>query len=124
MNLKLGTIVLHPRMAWVNEFTRSRVLYDTQITLTGHLLVQYGLKQGGIPIQLKGGPATRELLTRLHALQEQMECMPLRLQDGRMFDVVFAGSEAIKINPIGMYHAPTVSDLYELEINLVSIIEE
>ena len=119
--LTLDTVVLNPRMAWVDEFSESEVLSNTQHALDGSLIVQYGMRKGGVPMTLKGGATTRFTLSALHTLQKLMKVCILTMQDGREFNVVFDGHKAIVPTPIGQYHDTSIDLYYELELHLVQI---
>ena len=119
--LTLDTVVLHSRMAWINEYAESTVISNTQHALDGSLIVQYGNRKGGIPMILKGGPTTRFTLGALHTLQKLMKVCILTMQDNRVFNVVFDGKNAIIPTPIGQYHDTSMNLYYELELHLVQI---
>ncbi len=120
-NLSIDTVILHSRMAWVNEFSESTVLSNVNYGLDGTMVVQYGDRKGGIPMTLKGGAYTRATITALHVLQKLMKTYILTMQDGRTFTVVFDGSNAISPTPIGNYHDITMELYYELELSLLQI---
>jgi len=117
----LDSITLHPRMAWVDEYTENQVVFDLEYTLDGTPIVQYGKRRGGVPITLKGGAATRTTLQELHALQALMKVCTLTLQDGRSFSVIFAGKNAIVPTAIGEYHDVSMVLYYELELKLIQV---
>ena len=120
-DLSIDTVILHSRMAWVNEFSESTVLSSVAYGLLGNLIVQYGDRKGGIPMTLKGGAYTRATLIALHNLQKLMKTYTLTMPDGRIFTIIFDGKNAIRPTPIGEYHDITMELYYELELSLIQI---
>ena len=119
--LTLGSVTLHPRMAWVNEFDQSTDNVSRVRTLSGKLIAQHGTDNGGRSIILSGGAAQRSLLDDLRVLQNTGNTHTLTLQDGRTFSVEFEGQDSLKATPIGKYHNPTDDDYFELEIDLIEV---
>jgi len=120
-NLTIDAVLLHSRMAWVDEFEESTILSTIKYALDGTLIVQYGARKGGVPMTLRGGQHSRATIIALHDLQKLMKTCTLTMQDGRIFSVLFADSNAIRPTPIGEYHDITMELYYELELSLIQI---
>lgn len=122
MSITLGSITLHPRMAWSDEFIIGDISSSEIRTLSGKLVRQHGTKLGGRPITLSGGFAKRSLLDSLRTLQSQAVKTTLTLQDARTFLTEFAGEDAISVTSVGEYHNPTDDDYFELELKLIEVV--
>ena len=122
MTLTLGSITLHPKMAWTDEFVAGDAVYSDVITLSGKLVRQHGIRSGGRPITLVGGYATRSLLVDLQALQNLAVPTTLTLQDGRTFLTEFKDANSVIATPVGEYSTPTDDDYYALQLNLIEVV--
>lgn len=119
------SLILPADMRWMDEFDWVKVAQTSpEYTLSGSLLVQYGVKLAGRPITLGGDWAwvPRSVVRTLHdwagvpALR-----LDLSLPDGRDFVVAFALA-GIKAQPVRFAAPLADEDAYTLEISLMTMV--
>ena len=118
-NITLNSITLPNEMTWEDEFADSSRQESDVRTLSGDLIRQTGVKDGGRSIHLIGGWITRTTVLALKALQDTGATATLTLHDSRTFTVYFADASALSVTPVINYHTPASTDYYTLELRLI-----
>lgn len=95
--MMLDSIELDDQLEWADEFEWDAVAQERERTITGHLVVQEGLKVHGRAITLRsnGGVWTPlSVVRQLEVLRDQVaKVMHLVLPDGRDFHVMWRRAE-------------------------------
>ncbi|MCY1356619.1 hypothetical protein D9M68_566230 [compost metagenome] len=95
--MMLDSIELDDQLEWADEFEWDAVAQERERTITGHLVVQEGVKVHGRPITLRsnGGAWTAlSVVRQLEVLRDLVsKVMQLVLPDGREFYVMWRRAE-------------------------------
>lgn len=121
----LGGIAIPRTLIWVDEFDWTAPMRAQEYSLTGALVVDVALRQGGRPITLSGeadhGWVRRSALQTLHQLVNTTTGpLSLMLADGRTFSVHFAAGEPISATPIARAELPPANLPYYVTLRLVT----
>lgn len=124
-------LALPDDLLWLDEHVWTPAVAATSYLITGALLVQSALRQGGRPITLVGAPdmawVTRSTVATLHAwaalpLSESSGHLTLALADGRSFTVAFRHADtAIEAEPVTGFPARSPTDFYRLTLRLMEL---
>jgi hypothetical protein len=112
---------------WINEFTGwSPIRQTTEETLGGALVIQYGAMTGGIaqPIDITNVWMTRSNATALHTASSTMnQPLVLTISQGT-YNVAWRhenGTPAVELIPIYALSNPGNSDVYAVNIHLITV---
>lgn len=124
MSTTLGSITLPLDLIWQDEFSWNPIQQTQERTVTGVLLVEQGVKQGGRPITLVGGESygwcDRNTLLQLQSSLSPNTAKALTLEDGRTFQVIWDSDNPLEAQPIVDYSAPDNSDLYSITLRFIT----
>ena len=135
MSASLGGVALPDDLEWVDEFDRSPVSQQVEVSLAGALIVEESAQLTGAPITLRSGQsgsnywalADRATVIALQALadtpRQQSTPMALELPDGRTTTVLFRGSGAERFSARPWKHIvpQPATDLYLIELRLIAV---
>lgn len=125
--MQLDSVALGDQLEWVDEFTWSAVAQTQERTITGHLVVQEGVKVHGRPITLRSGGGEwtpLSVVRQLEVLRDQpLRVMPLVLPDGREFSVIFNRSDGAEIEAEPLFRSviPSPDDDYLITVRLLTV---
>ncbi len=118
MSITLGSITLPDGMIFENEFADNAATFSDQRTLSGDLIRQTGVKNGGREIKMVGGWASRTTVIALKAVQDAGTTSTLKMHDGTTYEVKI---EAIAATQIIAYQQPVAADYYSLSLTLTEM---
>ena len=125
------SLVLPDDLLWSDEHSWSPAVASVSYLITGALLVQSAVRQGGRPITLVGAAdmawVTRATVEQLHAwasipLGASDGRFTLTLADARAFTVAFRHAEVpIESEPVKGIPARLASDFYRITLRLMQV---